>query len=837
MNIIAYNEPKSFPQDPSRYAQYSSGKITTKDKFTFKYGRIDFRAKLPTGNGMWPALWMLPNDDTYGTWAASGEIDVMEARGRLPGATCGTVHFGGTWPANKYIGGDYAFPDGQTINSNYHVYTAIWEDDNIKWYVDGKCFFKATKDQWYSAGASADDDAPFDQEFYIIMNLAVGGWFDGGISPDASSLPASMQVDYVRVYKSTGEENPNPVAVTGMVLDQTQATLTSIGQTTTLTKTITPSNATNKNVTWVSSNPSVATVSAGQVTAVSNGTTTITATTSDGGYSSNCVVTVATSNIAVTGVSLNKSTSSIVAGANETLVATITPTNATNKNVTWTSSNTAVATVNATGTVTGVSAGTATIKVTTVDGSKIANCVVTVTANNIAVTGVSLNKSTSSMVAGANETLVATITPTNATNKNVTWTSSNTAVATVNSTGTVTGVSAGTANITVTTVDGTKTATCQVTVTAAPVGNTIGQFNASLALSGTTLTVTLAPTVSSATASNLWYTDIANPTALSQARAGYTTGTKNASGNYVVTIPNAVIGTNGLVNLYLSTNTGDTGWRAFNANTTTTTVTTPTFSVAGGTYTTAQQVALSCATAGATIRYTTDGTTPTATSNLYSTAINVSATTTIKAIAINSGMTNSAVASATYTINIPVAVTGVSLNKSTSSMAVGANETLLATITPTNATNKNVTWTSSNTAVATVNATGTVTGVSAGTATIKVTTVDGSKIANCVVTVTAATTNVIGQFNVSFALSGTTLTVTLAPTVSSATASNLWYTEMANPTALSQARAGYSTGVKNSLGKYVVTIPNASIGTNGLINLYLSTNTGDIGWVALNVNN
>jgi beta-glucanase (GH16 family) len=215
LSITAYEEPKSFPQDPSKYAQYSSGKITTKDKFTFRYGRIDFRAKLPTGNGMWPALWMLPNDDTYGTWAASGEIDVMEARGRLPQSSSGTIHYGGKWPANTYTGGDYAFPDGQSIDSDYHVYSVVWEEDNIRWYVDGICFFKTTSDRWYSNGASDNPYAPFDQEFYIIMNLAVGGWFDGGITPDSSDLPATMQVDYVRVYKNASDNTSESPIIVG----------------------------------------------------------------------------------------------------------------------------------------------------------------------------------------------------------------------------------------------------------------------------------------------------------------------------------------------------------------------------------------------------------------------------------------------------------------------------------------------------------------------------------------------------------------------------------------------------------------------------------------------
>ncbi|MCM3702307.1 glycoside hydrolase family 16 protein [Paenibacillus macerans] len=214
LNIKALNEPKSFPQDPNRYAQYSSGKINTKDHFSLKYGRVDFRAKLPTGNGIWPAFWMLPQDNVYGSWAASGEIDVMEARGRLPGTSSGAIHFGGQWPANTHVSGEYHFPEGQTIANDFHVYSVVWEEDNIKWYVDGKFFFKATRDQWYSTAAPNNPNAPFDQPFYLIMNLAIGGNFDGGITPNPGDIPATLQVDYVRVYKDNGSgqnpEEPTP---------------------------------------------------------------------------------------------------------------------------------------------------------------------------------------------------------------------------------------------------------------------------------------------------------------------------------------------------------------------------------------------------------------------------------------------------------------------------------------------------------------------------------------------------------------------------------------------------------------------------------------------------
>lgn len=300
LNIRALNDPKSFPQDPNRYAQYSSGKINTKDHFSFKYGRVDFRAKLPTGNGIWPALWMLPEDSVYGAWAASGEIDVMEAKGRLPGTTSGAVHFGGQWPVNRYIAGEYHFPQGQTFANDFHVYTLIWEDDNFKWYVDGKFFFKVTRNQWYSVAAPNNPNAPFDEPFYIIMNLAVGGHFDGGLSPDPSDIPATMQVDYVRVYEENGGGgNPGNVAVTGVSLNQSTAQL-QVGQNVQLNATVAPSNATNKQVTWTVSNSGVASVSQnGVVTGVSPGTATVTATTADGNKTAVCNVTVVSTTIVI----------------------------------------------------------------------------------------------------------------------------------------------------------------------------------------------------------------------------------------------------------------------------------------------------------------------------------------------------------------------------------------------------------------------------------------------------------------------------------------------------------------------------------------------------------
>jgi predicted outer membrane repeat protein len=249
------------------------------------------------------------------------------------------------------------------------------------------------------------------------------------------------------------------IGVLGVTLDRSSLRLSS-GTTGTLVATVEPDFATDKSVTWSSSNESVATVADGVVTAVSDGTATITVTTVNGGFTATCNVTVYTP---VTGVSLNEEAITLEVSETFTLVATITPAGATDQTVGWVSGNQSVATVNNSGLVTAVSAGTATISVVTVDGSFIATCDVTVIEPSIAVTGVSLDQTTLALEPGNTATLVATVAPGDATDKSVSWTSSNEAVATV-ADGVVTAVADGTCTITVTTTDGGFTATCDVTV-------------------------------------------------------------------------------------------------------------------------------------------------------------------------------------------------------------------------------------------------------------------------------------------------------------------------------------------------------------------------------------
>ncbi len=254
------------------------------------------------------------------------------------------------------------------------------------------------------------------------------------------------------------------IGVSGITLNKTSATIET-GKTMQLSHTITPANATNKGLTYSSSNTDVATVNqSGLVTGVKAGSVTITAKTQDGGKEATCTVTIRNPEIAVTGVTLDKTTASIEVGKTTQLTATVSPDNASNKGVTWSSSDTGIATVSSSGLVTGLKAGSATITATTQHGGKQATCTVTVKTNTVKVTGVKLNKKSANVMKGKTLTLKATVSPSDASNKNVTWKSSNSKVATVSKKGVVKGIKAGTATITATTKDGSKKATCKITV-------------------------------------------------------------------------------------------------------------------------------------------------------------------------------------------------------------------------------------------------------------------------------------------------------------------------------------------------------------------------------------
>ena len=248
------------------------------------------------------------------------------------------------------------------------------------------------------------------------------------------------------------------IPVTGISLNKTETRLT-VGDTEILSATIVPNNATNKNITWSSSNTSVATVNSnGKVTAIAAGSALITAKSVDGGYSATCRVTVVA--IPVTGISLNKTQIDLTVGGTETLIAIVSPENATNQTVIWNSSNNSLAEVDSNGRVSAKGSGSAIITATTVDGNYKATCSVNITAR---VLGVTLNKSSLTLLVGETETLIATVSPADAI-QTVTWSSSDTSIVTVDSGGLVQGIKSGSARITATTYDNRFSIYCYVTV-------------------------------------------------------------------------------------------------------------------------------------------------------------------------------------------------------------------------------------------------------------------------------------------------------------------------------------------------------------------------------------
>ena len=171
---------------------YTSARLLSKDKKSFTYGRIDFRAKLPKGQGIWPALWMLGSNISTKSWPACGEIDIMELLGHEPQKTYGTIHWGAAGGPSTHIGGNYLL-NSQTFSDSFHVFSLLWETNKLSFLIDNIPFFSADKSQ-------VNGDFPFDKPFFFIMNVAVGGNWPG--NPDTTTIfPQRMIVDYVRVFQ------------------------------------------------------------------------------------------------------------------------------------------------------------------------------------------------------------------------------------------------------------------------------------------------------------------------------------------------------------------------------------------------------------------------------------------------------------------------------------------------------------------------------------------------------------------------------------------------------------------------------------------------------------
>ncbi|WP_296701936.1 glycoside hydrolase family 16 protein [Algoriphagus sp.] len=190
--IIEAKKDSNYPKG------YTSARLVTKGKAFWKYGYIEVKAKLPTGRGTWPAIWMLAEENKFGGWPANGEIDIMEHVGFDPGKVHGTVH---TEAFNHKIGTQKGgFRMVPEFNTEFHVYSIEWNKEKIDFYIDNKLYFTFEK--------SSDNykEWPFDEPFHLILNIAVGGGWGGQQGVDPTIWPQKMEIDYVRVYNKKNFE-------------------------------------------------------------------------------------------------------------------------------------------------------------------------------------------------------------------------------------------------------------------------------------------------------------------------------------------------------------------------------------------------------------------------------------------------------------------------------------------------------------------------------------------------------------------------------------------------------------------------------------------------------
>ena len=237
LNLVA------LPAEDGAALPYTSARMITRYKTDFKYGRVEMRAKVPSGQGSWPAFWMMPTDEEYGEWPRSGEIDIFESvnlgaareDGTAENHIYGTIHYGKSYPDNSSSGKAYSLADGVSPADDFHTYAIEWQEGEIRWYMDGYLYATQrqskvrynSKDEavglahrgWFTEyfdQVSGElkthwDTAPFDKEFYLILNFAVGGSWPESVNEtgiDASAFHAENKyvVDYVRVYQC--QSNP-----------------------------------------------------------------------------------------------------------------------------------------------------------------------------------------------------------------------------------------------------------------------------------------------------------------------------------------------------------------------------------------------------------------------------------------------------------------------------------------------------------------------------------------------------------------------------------------------------------------------------------------------------
>jgi beta-glucanase (GH16 family) len=218
------DDDASYNPSNTRTLPYTSARLRSKGKGDWTFGRFEIRAKLPQGQGTWPAIWMLPTDWAYGGWAGSGEIDIMEAvnlKTKSDGSSDsaeqaesrvhGTLHYGRAWPENVYSGQAFHLPEGINPADGFYEYAVEWQAGEIRWYVDDIHFATQRDTGWYSQYMNNEGllingkgGAPFDQKFHLLLNFAVGGAWAANVNEqgiDESIFPQLFEIDYVRVYE------------------------------------------------------------------------------------------------------------------------------------------------------------------------------------------------------------------------------------------------------------------------------------------------------------------------------------------------------------------------------------------------------------------------------------------------------------------------------------------------------------------------------------------------------------------------------------------------------------------------------------------------------------
>jgi beta-glucanase (GH16 family) len=193
--ITAQKEDLTGPDGVPRH--YTSGRLNTRNHFIQKYGRFEARIQLPTGKGIWPAFWLLGDNHETALWPACGEIDILESIG-APDTTYSTLH-GPGYSGRKGITTKFPVPAGESVNTAFHLYAVEWSPDDIKFFFDDHLVTHRTP-----ADLPPNTSWVYDHRFYILLNLAVGGYWPGN-PDDTTVFPQQMLIDYVRVYSRKSE--------------------------------------------------------------------------------------------------------------------------------------------------------------------------------------------------------------------------------------------------------------------------------------------------------------------------------------------------------------------------------------------------------------------------------------------------------------------------------------------------------------------------------------------------------------------------------------------------------------------------------------------------------